>query len=100
MLKNIDQRFPQKKDKREAAEHLNQVAISKGWAILQEIIDDELQVVDTKIKTTKFSAENLSRLNELQTKWVYLKILRDLPKELVQVLLDEKSPEELKFDVY
>jgi len=100
MLKNLDTKFPDDKSKREAAEHLNQVAISKGWAILQEIIDDELQAVDIEIKTTKFSAENLSRLNELQMKYAYLTILKKLPSELVSVLMDEKSPEELEFDVY
>jgi len=100
MLKNLDQRFPNLKDKREAAEHLNQVAISKGWAILQDLIDDELQMVDTEIKTTKFSAENLSKLNELQMKFAYLNILKKLPKEIISILLDEKNPNDIEFDIY
>lgn len=100
MLKNLDQLFPEKKDKREAAEHLRFLADAKGWKILEQLIDEELKAVDIEIKTTKFSAENLNKLSELQMKFAYLNILKKLPKEIASVLLDEKSADEIEFDVY
>jgi len=57
-------------------------------------------MVDTEIKTTKFSAENLSKLNELQMKFAYLNILKKLPKEIISILLDEKNPNDIEFDIY
>lgn len=100
MFRNLDNLFPTKESKREGAENLKFLIESKGWQILEEIIDEELKQVDVEIKTTKFSQQNLDKLAELQIKFVYLTILKKLPKELVFVLLDEKRPDEIEFDPY
>lgn len=100
MIRNIDILFPSEKDKREAAEHLKVLATSRGWKILEQFMEDELKATDEEMKTTKFTTENLPKLNELQLKWTYLKILKGLPREITAVLLDEKVISDIEFDIY
>jgi len=100
MFKNLDQKFPEKKDKKEAAEYLRILSESKGWQILTDLMEEELQKIDEEMKTTKFNKENIEKLSELQLKFAHLTILKKLPEELMLVLLDEKSIEELTFDIY
>jgi len=94
---SFDELFKNKKERDSAIEALKTLNGSKGWKILESIIDKDLDKLDNKLKFETF--DNLSDQQKCQEKYAHLFILKNYPKRIVEILSDE-SVEKVEFDPY
>ncbi len=91
---NIDEKFPTEKDKIEASEHLKQLIICKGWQIMKDFINEDIEKRALELRTRKFKKEEIQLMWNMQDQLAYLEQLRDLPDELVKILKTEEPTKE------
>ena len=93
----IEKIFPTEEEQKEALGALKSLVATKGWKILEDLLDKDIKKIDNELKTKDF--DNLVDLKVAQDKHATRTILKELPRDLIRALQDEPT-EKVELDPY
>lgn len=82
----LDQKFPLEEDRLQAKEDLRQLITSRGWVILKEYLQEQVERIEDEILTRQIKEDEILKLWNMQDNRFHYKTLIRKPEELIEEL--------------